>query len=106
MSVTKTDEYVFETRDEVIAGKTYKFRELSVEENDQCSDAAKDEHNMINGRVMMRMMIMTSAIEPKIDAEALSKMPQRVYLKLCDLVNALNDPETLDKKKDDDKGNG
>lgn len=106
MSVTKAEEYPFETREETIAGRAYRFRELSVEENDECSDQAKDEHGLINGRIMMRLMIVTSALEPKITPDLLAKMPQRVYLKICDLVNSLNDPDTLDKKPDDGKGNG
>lgn len=102
MPVTKTDDYTFEEAEVVIGGKTYRFRELSVEENDGCSDASKEENGFINGRTMMRMMIITSAIEPKIDASVLAKMPQRLYLRLCDVVNELNNPDTL---KDDGQGN-
>lgn len=105
MSTPKTDDFVFETRDAVIGGKKFKFRELSVEENDECSDGARDENGLINGRTMMRLMIIQSAVEPKIDSELLSKMPQRVYLRLCDIVNDLNNPDTLGDGKDDGEGN-
>jgi hypothetical protein len=105
MRVTKTDEYVFEDKEVILGGKTYKFRELSVEENDLCTDAAREEGGMINGRTMMRMMIVTSSVDPKITPDDLAKMPQRVYLRLCDVVNDLNNPDTLSEGKDEDKGN-
>ena len=107
MSVTKLpvaieNDYAFEERAVTVGGKTFRFRELSVEENDTCSDASRDPSGMINGRTMMRMMILSSSVDPKIDPSMLQKMPQRLYLKLCDVVNELNNPDTLG---DDGEGN-
>jgi hypothetical protein len=51
---------------------------------------------------MMRMMIMKSAVEPKLDSEALAAMPNRVYIQIYDVVNALN---TLDATAGDEEGN-
>ena len=74
-------------------GTSYKFKELSVGENDFCADAARDPEGKIDGRKMMRLMIVKSAIEPKITLEEVADMPNRMYLRLCEIVNDLNSPE-------------
>lgn len=73
-----------------ISGREFRFRELTVEENDQCADASKNKDGVVIGRTMMRLMILAAAIEPKLTAESLAKMPQRAYIKIYDLVNRLN----------------
>lgn len=84
-------------------GVAYVFRELTVAENDVCRDGATNEKDQtFDGRLMMRLMICASAIEPAIDLETLAKFPQRLYSHIVDTVNELNDPDTL---KDEDPGN-
>lgn len=85
------------------AGATYTFRELTVAENDLCRDGATNEKDQtFDGRLMMRLMICESSVEPKIDLEKLATFPQRLYAHIVDIVNELNDPDTL---KDEDPGN-
>lgn len=86
-----------------IGGKTFKFRELSVQENDDCADAAKMPDGTINGRTMMRMMIINSSTEPKLTTKMLAAMPQRAYIRIYDVVNELN---TLDIDVEDTEAEG
>lgn len=93
----------FEERTIKLRGQELIFRELSVEENDAAADAAKQKDGTINGRTMMRMMILSSSVQPKLDDQSLARMPQRAYIKIYDTVSALNtvelgeDPETEGK---------
>ena len=105
-------EFPFEERTITIGNRDWRFRELSVQENDDCADTAKDKEGRINGRTMMRMTIIASSVDPKITPAMLAKMPTRVYGKIYDLVNDLQNPDTLndDKlppgvEKDDAEGN-
>jgi hypothetical protein len=104
-------EFPFEQKSIEIAGKTFTFRELSVQENDDCADSSRGQDGQINGRTMVRLMIIASSVEPKLTPTVLAALPQRVYAKLYDVVNDLNDPDSLDKSKtpdvtvEDDEGN-
>jgi hypothetical protein len=106
-------EFPFEEKTLVIGDKEWRFRELSVQENDDCADMAKDSEGRINGRTMMRLTIIASSVDPKITPEMLAKMPTRVYGKIYDLVNDLQNPDTLKDGKlpegvtdESDEGNG
>lgn len=96
---------VTETLDLGARGK-FSFKELTVEENDNCREAAttktKDGVETFNGRTMMRMMIIASAVEPKITQKDLANLPQRVYAQIVDFVNNLNDGASLDKDDEQD----
>jgi len=84
------------------AGVSYVFRELTVAENDECREAATNEkESTFDGRLMMRLMICASSVDPKIDLEQLASFPQRLFSRIVDIVNELNDPDTL---KDEDPG--
>lgn len=102
MPASKVDlaEFPFEERVVTIAGHPFKFRELSVAENDSCADAARQEDGTINGRTMMRMMIMTSSVDPKLTPDVLASMPQRAYIQMYDAVTTLN---TVDFSADEGK---
>lgn len=91
-------EFPFEEKAITIGKREWRFRELSVQENDDCADAAKDKEGRINGRTMMRLTIIASSVEPKITPEILAKMPTRVYGKIYDVVNDLQNPDTLGDK--------
>lgn len=80
--------------------RKFTFRELTVDENDQCADGARTKDGMVNTRTMMRLMILNSAVSPKLTAEALGKMPQRAYIRIYDLVNRLNSV-VLDEDEDE-----
>lgn len=80
-------------------GVTYKFRELTVAENDQCREAATDTTKKppeYDGRVHMRMMICMGSVDPIISPDQLEKFPQRLYGKILEVVTDLNDEGTLD----------
>lgn len=79
-------------------GKSYKFREITVDENDEALEAAKNpDGNTINTRVMNRMVITTSAVDPKISLDKLGKFSHRLYQKIVDAVNELNDPDRVEE---------
>lgn len=90
------------TKDIKYEGVSYKFRELTVAETDQAR-----EDSIINekfdGRLMTRLMICAAAVEPTMDMEQLSKLPQRLYAAVVDLVNDLNDPDALTEDKNPGK---
>ena len=76
-----------------ISGKTFRFRELSVSENDACLEAARKPDGDIDGRIMMRLMMTKSAVEPLLNADIISKLPSRIYIKLAEAVNDINAAE-------------
>ena len=86
-------EIPFLEKDVVISGKSFKFRELSVAENDACLEAARKPDGDIDGRIMMRLMMTKSAVEPMLNADIISKLPSRVYIKLAETVNDINAAE-------------
>ncbi len=97
--VEAVDGLVIETL-EIPGRGTYKFRELSVDENDACRDGATAKDGTFNGRTMIRLMIVASSVEPKLTMANLAKLPQRVYAKIVNFVNDLNDEMSLDPKED------
>lgn len=88
------------TQDIKYAGVSYRFRELTVAETDQAREDSII-NDVFDGRLMTRLMVCTAAAEPAMDMEQLAKLPQRLYSKIVDVVNDLNDPDAL---KDEDPG--
>ena len=76
------------------AGIGYTFRELTVSEMDDCRDQSLID-DKFDGRLMTRLMIVIGATEPTMDLEQLAKVPQRLYSAIVDVINDLNDPESL-----------
>jgi hypothetical protein len=97
------DMNVFEEKTVTIKGKKFRFRELSVAENDECADSAKNPDGTINGRTMMRMMIMKSSVEPKLDSDIIAELPNRMYIRIYDVVSALNTIELGEDPEDEGK---
>ena len=95
-------EIPFLEKEVVISGKTFRFRELSVAENDGCLEAARKPDGDIDGRIMMRLMMTKSAVEPALNADIISKLPSRVYIKLAETVNDINSAE---EEKEGEEGN-
>jgi hypothetical protein len=83
-------DFTFIEREMQLFGKTFKFRELSVAENDACIDAARMDDGNINGRINMRMMIAKSSVDPKITVDDIARLPNRIYLQLAEFVNDVN----------------
>lgn len=75
---------------------TYRFRELTVKENDECRELATAPDGTYDGRKHMRLMICLGAVEPTIDPEQLESFPQRLYGRVLELVAGLNDEGTVD----------
>jgi hypothetical protein len=95
-------EIPFLEKEVVISGKTFRFRELSVAENDACLEASRKPDGDIDGRVMMRLMMTKSAVEPLLNADIISKLPSRVYIKLAEAVNDIN---SADEEEEGSEGN-
>jgi len=96
--------FVPATKEIAFQGVTYKFRELTVAENDECRETSTGPDGTYDGRQHMRLMICMGSVEPKIDPEQLEQFPQRLYGKILELVANLNDEGTLDDDEND-KGN-
>jgi hypothetical protein len=91
-----------DTKTIVHKGKSYIFREITVDENDEALEAAKNpDGNTINTRVMNRMIITMSSVDPKISLEDLSHFSHRLYQKIVDAVNELNDPDRVEEDPND-----
>jgi hypothetical protein len=99
--VTKVP-FAFSEKSITIDETEYKFKELSVGENDFCADGSKNEKGDIDGRKMMRLMVVKSSVEPKLTLEDIADVPNRIYLKFCEVVNDLNMPD----EDETDEGNG
>jgi len=111
MSVVQGSLFDFAFAERVLEfdGRRFKFRELSVKENDACIDAARMPDGTINGRINMRMMIAKSSVEPKITVDDLVGIPNRIYLRLAEFVNDINSiDDAIDAaasdEKDEDEG--
>jgi hypothetical protein len=91
---------LFRTRTATIGGTEYTFRELSVKENDACTTAARQADGSFDGRIMMRLMVLKSIIEPNLNDSQLMELPQRLYLRLCDVVSDINADEEIDEDED------
>jgi len=91
-----------DTRTITHKGKSYTFREITVDENDEALEAAKNpDGNTINTRVMNRMIITLSATDPTISLDDLGKFSHRLYQKIVDTVNELNDPDRVEEDPND-----
>jgi hypothetical protein len=92
----QTDEWTFR-------GIHYVFREVTVEENDACLDAAiNPDGNTINNRTMTRLLILKSTVEPRgFSLQDLVKLPFRAYQHIVDIVNDLNDSEKIPEDPND-----
>jgi hypothetical protein len=94
--------FAFAEKEIEYEGQKFKFRELSVAENDFCADASRDDKGNIDARRMMRVMIAKSIVDPKITIDDLAEMPNRAYLKFAEIVNDLNSPaEDEEEAKND-----
>ena len=93
---------LFRTSKVAVGKIEYSVRELSVKENDLCVLAARQPDGSIDGRIMMRMMVLKSIVEPSLTDTELGELPQRLYLRLCDAVTDLN---AEDVEEDEDPKN-
>lgn len=94
---------LFRTTNVDLGGTEYKLRELSVKENDVCVAAARQPDGTFDGRIMMRFMVLKSVIDPKITDTDISALPQRLYLRLCDIVSDLNADDVPDLPEGEDE---
>jgi hypothetical protein len=85
-----------------LGGTEYTLRELSVKENDDCTKMAKQPDGTFDGRIMMRMMVLKSIADPVTKDTDLGELPQRLYLRLCDLVTDLNGDDVVEEEEGED----
>lgn len=90
MSETNDLGYTFANKTVKIGGRDWTFRELSVEENDDCNDSGNGPDGKWNGRAAMRAMILHSCVDPKLSAAQLAKLPLSIYNKIIEAVNDVN----------------
>jgi hypothetical protein len=91
-----------------IRGTIYHLRELSIGEyDDLVTKASKKTTNPLTGEdvesidnaVLLKMMVLKCAFDPKLTAEALSSLPMRVVLKLNQTVNKMHYGDEPEGKK-------
>jgi hypothetical protein len=96
-----------------VRGIEYRFRELTIGEyDDLTSKATSNRPNPVTGQdeevidreLLLRLMVMKSSVEPRINAEALSSLPMRVAFKFNQTVNEMHfgDEPEGEKKEDDE----
>lgn len=99
--------FIFSEKVLLIEGRPFKFRELSVKENDSCLDASKQPDGTFNGRTNMRLMIAKSSVAPKISVDDLANLPNRIYLQIAEFVNEINSiDDALGPKEEEDEDEG
>lgn len=116
MSTTKAVE-VAEPTDQIetvkveIRGRRYMFRELKISEYDKLVKQATREEPDADGNMqeitdttlLMRLMILKSMTDPKINAEDLNDLGSKVYRAISSVVNELHyTPEPIKQIKDDE----
>lgn len=104
MSATKALEFPFATKSITIKGTEYTFREITVEENDECNDAGNGPEGKWDGRAALRMMITKSSVEPKLDFATIARMPLAVYNAVATAVNEVNRGDLEDEDAADPNG--
>lgn len=83
-------DYTFGEAKATVNGKTFTFRELTVDENDEVADAATGPDGKWNGRLALRHMIALSSVEPKLTLAEVGKMPLSTYNAVSKAVNDVN----------------
>lgn len=74
----------------------WKFRELSVEENDEALEKSRKPNGDIDGRILMRLQIVKASVEPKITIDKLTHLPNRAFILFADTVNDLLSPDEVE----------
>ena len=100
----------------VIRGVTYKFRELSIGEYDELVRKATTprpnpitgiDEDVVDNTVLLRLMVIACAVEPRLTAETLSRFPMRAAIKVNQTVNRMHyGDEPASEKKDEEGEDG
>jgi hypothetical protein len=93
-----------------VRGKRYSFRELEISEYDkvvkQASHQEADEDGIMqdvtDNTLLLRLLVIKSAVEPKLTAETVNALGTRLYRALARVVNDLHfDIEPITQIKDE-----
>ncbi len=101
---------MFDTISVTHKGHGYSFRELSAEEYDRCVALATKDGGDLDTVQLLRWMIVTGSVEPKLDAGGLSKLPFSAVTRISRAVNDLHfspddtDAELPEKPELDEDG--
>ena len=74
----------------VIRGTTYKLRELTASEYDNIIKMASGPDDNADLATVLKMMTVTSIVEPAMTAEQLGDKPYPVYSKILQTVNKMH----------------
>ncbi len=105
-----------------IRGTTFHLRELSIGDYDDLvkkattkqTNALGEESETIDNSLLLKLMVLKCAYDPKLTPESLANLPMRVVLKLNSTVNRMHygdEPEEVKKpdaesEEEPAKGNG
>lgn len=104
----------FSTASVTHRGRTFTFRELSAEEYDHAVDLATKgagDEKELDTVQLLRWMIVTGSVEPKLDAAKLGKLPFSTVTRISKTVNDLHfapdedEAEQPDEPELDEDGN-
>lgn len=89
----------FTHKELTLRGKTYKIRELSAKEYDDCVKMATKADDDVDMVALLRLMVSKSIVDPKLTADDLADLPYGVSRRLGSAVNRLHFSD------DEDEGN-
>ena len=79
-----------ETTDIEFRGQKYTLRELTVEENEEIDEGAKQKDGTYNGTLLLKLAIVKSIVAPSTTMDDLQKWGGKKYLVLSRAYNKLN----------------
>jgi hypothetical protein len=86
--------FEFEEKQLEVKGKEFKLRELTAEKYDECVKLATGPDDDIDMVTLLRLMLLESLQEPKLEADQLGKLPYSVIRQLTTAVNRLHFTDT------------
>jgi len=95
----------FLTEEVTIRGVTYKFRELTGAQYEECLKLAEGPDGDANLSTVLRLMIPLSLVDPKLSAEQIYEKPLPVVSAIQNVVNQMHF-KTEPVKKAEDEGDG
>jgi hypothetical protein len=84
--------FEFEETSVDIKGQTFKLKELTTEKYDEAIRAATGADDDIDMVILLRMMLIDSLVEPKLESDDIARLPHSVTRKLTTAVNRLHFP--------------
>lgn len=99
-TVTELPRSEFVERELTLRGTTYRIRELSAKEYDDCVKMASKSDDETDMVALLKLMTSKSLVSPKLSADDLAALPYKINRQLGSAVNRLHFSDD-----EDDEGN-